>query len=356
MPLKVSRRKDTGALTIDGTIEYPDGTRVRVRRRAQSDSLALAREEAATIEAQLLRDAWHGERRGVRSFAEAVLSYLGSKPTSQTRKLTMGRLVRAIGRQPLSAIDQDTLTRLRGSVTRPASGDRTFAAQIVEPVSAVLNHAHRRGWCDPPHFTRPRQPEGRTAFLTPAEAERLHEAAAPHLKPLIIFLLCTGARMSEALGMEWRDVDLPGNRAIFWETKSGRRRVAQLPTRAVVCLAGLPGSRVGRVFLSRINGDAFQTSRERGYGGQIKAGWRGAIRRAGLGREITPHVLRHTWASWHYALHRDPLRLKAEGGWSSLALVERYAHLLPAGNEAAIRQFWGVRNDWRQDNRGIRDR
>jgi integrase len=52
----------------------------------------------------------------------------------------------------------------------------------------------------------------------------------------------------------------------------------------------------------------------------------GAIRRAGLEPELTPHNLRHTWASWHYALNRNLLALKIEGGWSPIALVKRYLH------------------------------
>jgi hypothetical protein len=35
-------------------------------------------------------------------------------------------------------------------------------------------------------------------------------------------------------------------------------------------------------------------------------------------------------ASWHYAVHKDLLRLRTEGARSSVLLVERYAHLLPA--------------------------
>jgi hypothetical protein len=31
----------------------------------------------------------------------------------------------------------------------------------------------------------------------------------------------------------------------------------------------------------------------------------------------------------HYAVHRDVLALKLAGGWSSVSLVERYAHLSP---------------------------
>ena len=77
------------------------------------------------------------------------------------------------------------------------------------------------------------------------------------------------------------------------------------------------------------------------YGGQIKTAWRGAIARAGLDPAFTPHTCRHTWASWHYAEHRDLLALKIQGGWSSVALVERYAHLLPAGHDTAIRGFLG---------------
>jgi hypothetical protein len=48
-----------------------------------------------------------------------------------------------------------------------------------------------------------------------------------------------------------------------------------------------------------------------------------------------------TWASWHYAVNRDLLAVKIEGGWSSVASVERYAHPLPAGQEGAIRLFLG---------------
>jgi len=36
----------------------------------------------------------------------------------------------------------------------------------------------------------------------------------------------------------------------------------------------------------------------------------------------------------------DLLRLKVEGGWSTVALVERYAHVLPEGQQAAIRAWW----------------
>jgi hypothetical protein len=50
MPLTVVRRKSTGALTISGIVAGR-----RVQRRAQSDDPKLAREEAAALEAEILR-------------------------------------------------------------------------------------------------------------------------------------------------------------------------------------------------------------------------------------------------------------------------------------------------------------
>jgi integrase len=65
-------------------------------------------------------------------------------------------------------------------------------------------------------------------------------------------------------------------------------------------------------------------------GGQIKTAWAAAVTSARIEKPISPHTLRHTWASWHYAMHRDLLLLKRDGGWASVAMVERYAHLAPA--------------------------
>jgi integrase len=82
--------------------------------------------------------------------------------------------------------------------------------------------------------------------------------------------------------------------------------------------------------------------RRRQTGGQVGKGFRGAVKRAGLDTQFTPHTLRHSWASWFYAIHKDPILLKQTGGWASLVLVERYAHLLPAGHDDAIKKFLGL--------------
>ena len=163
----------------------------------------------------------------------------------------------------------------------------------------MLNHAARKKWCDEPVIARPAQPAGRVRWITPVEAERLVEAAAPHLRPLVVFLLCTGARISEALYLDWRDVDLDRRQVQFlnrssggYGTKSDDNRGVPLHPRAVAALSALP-HRKGAVFRRPAKGGSTTATpteknpglpyedREGAGGGQVKTAWAGMLRRAG---------------------------------------------------------------------------
>jgi len=335
--LRIERRPDTGALTIVGSVAGE-----RIRKRAQSDILRLAQEEAAALETELLRTQWHGPRRGTRPFAEAVKLYVETAPRSQSTLDRLRRLVEAIGETKLKDIRQETVNRAARLVLRPDAASATLERGVIVPVRAVMRLAADEGWCDVPRLRAPKRQEGRTLYLLPADAECLLVAAGPALRLLIRFILGTGARMSEAIEIDWRDIDLAGARAIFWRTKTGKRRNAHLPPGLVALLANLP-TKHGAV-IRRPDGEPY-SDREREMGGQVRTAWAATRRRANsagaaIPSDLTPHDLRHTWASWHYALYRDPMRLKLEGGWSSLDQIERYVHLLPAGHESAIEAFW----------------
>jgi integrase len=54
--------------------------------------------------------------------------------------------------------------------------------------------------------------------------------------------------------------------------------------------------------------------------------WYRALDKAGI-KEFRWHDLRHTWASWHVQ-NGTPLNVLQElGGWESVEMVRRYAHL-----------------------------
>lgn len=340
MPLTVSRRKDTGTLWITGTVR-PSGEKIgrRVRQRAGSDNQETAREEAAAIEAQILRDFHLGERPSTFNFTEACDSYLKHQERSEGTKYEVRRLALHWRAAPLGSITQTAVDAARTKILTAGSSDSTWR-KTVSILSAIMTHAARRKWCETPDFDLPPESKGRTTFLTPAEFERLHAAAAPHLQPLLTYLICTGSRLGETLSLDWSQVDLAGRRVNVWadQTKGDARRVVDLTPAALRALAGMD-RREGCVFLTH-HGEPYRDAGE-GYGGHIKSAWRTAMRDAGLDG-FTPHHLRHSWATWFYALNRDLIALQHAGGWSDIKLVTRYAHLMPVGQEKAIRRVWGI--------------
>lgn len=341
MPLDVGPRKGRAGLWISGTVRPAGAVKgIRVRRRAGSDDPRLAREEATALEAQILRDHHLGRRRAAVPFSRAVASYLKHEARSEGTKALVRRLLLHFADTPLEAIGQEAVDKAREALLEPGHAPATATRNVVAPVRAILTHAAKRGWCDHPRLEAPAAPKGRTAFLLPEQFEAVHAAAAPHLRPLLTWLVCTGCRMGESLALDWSAVDLISGQARLWAdtTKGEKVRIVRIPPAAVAALAGLP-ARTGRVFLDQ-HGEAYPDSRETGAGGQIRWWWEQACRAAGV--DATPHDLRHTWATWDYALHRDPFGLRERGGWSSVVLVERYAHLMPSGHEAGIRRVWGL--------------
>lgn len=56
------------------------------------------------------------------------------------------------------------------------------------------------------------------------------------------------------------------------------------------------------------------------------AAWRKTLKRVGI-EDFRWHDLQHTWASWHIQNGTSLYELQKLGGWSSLDMVNRYAHL-----------------------------
>jgi hypothetical protein len=51
-------------------------------------------------------------------------------------------------------------------------------------------------------------------------------------------------------------------------------------------------------------------------------------------------MIRHSWASWHYAVYKDLKKLRDDGAWESLEMADRYSHLAPSGMVPEILAFW----------------
>jgi integrase len=330
--LKLVLRPKSPNWTIRGTVR-----RIRVEESTGTSDKRIAEEIRAKREAEILTHSIYG-RRATATFAEAALSYLehgGARRFLQA-------IILHFGTTPLARIDQDALDRGARRLFPNASA-ATRNRQFYTPASAVLHHAARRGWCARPMIERPEAAPERVRWLTIEEADRLIENASEHLKPLLVFLFYTGARIGEALWLDSRDVDLGRAHVTFPKTKNGEARGVPLHLRVVAALANL-SHREGEVF-RRPDGRQYQRPKrvdDTSAGSRIATAFDGACRRAGID-DFHPHDCRHTWATWHYAANRDLGALQRLGGWKSIRMVMRYAHVnvaelshtidrLPGGN------------------------
>ena len=118
---------------------------------------------------------------------------------------------------------------LRGRGNSNATINRKMAA-----LGKLLRKASKMGDIHSlPEFRRQKERAGRIRFLEVAEEDQLFEAIARRSNEyhrLSVFLVDTGARLGEAIGLRWNDID--SGRATFWLTKSGRSRSVPLTTRA----------------------------------------------------------------------------------------------------------------------------
>lgn len=355
--LQIINRKGTPKLYIRGTIRG-----VTVFESTGTHDPVLAAEYRATREAEIYRGAIHGERAAVK-FSKAVVGYLtqpGRQPSKHTR-MAIGRVLAELGQKiNCDQIDQTEHDRVASVICKPGASATTILRAVTTPIRAVLIYAETMGWCTAPKFRKVAKSGKRTDWFRPAEAEALIAGAAAHLQPLLIFLFCTGARLGEVVALDWDDVDLQHARCTLMgyrddgsRTKSGDDRIVDLPPRAVAALANL-GHRTGRVFLHPIGNPAAKDVKFAPYplsgtnkwgtgGNQIRRSWTTAMKNAAITRQLTPHIARHSWASWHYCVHKDLLLLRSEGGWESVDMVERYAKLVPPGYKAEIEAFWAGR-------------
>lgn len=311
MPLKLVRRHGSRTWYIRGTVRgFAVDASTRTDNREAAEAIRIKEE------IRLLERSVFGERATV-TFLEAAVSFMEKGGEARF----MDPLLKHFGTRKINAIGQtdiDAAAKALYPKGKPATRDR----QVYAPMSAVLKHGARAKWCDYIQLSRPRYDNARIRWLSLVEAERLVSNAAAHLQPLLVFLFGTGARLSEALFLQWSNVDLARCHVNFIDTKNGDDRGVPLSDKVSAALAALP-HRVGPVF---VRDDGKPYKRREDGGGLIKTAFKSACRRAGI-TDFHPHDCRHTWATWHYAANRDLAALQRLGGWKSHEMVLRYAHV-----------------------------
>lgn len=173
----------------------------------------------------------------------------------------------------------------------------------------------------------------RIRWFTREEAKTLVNCMSEGFRPIVIFALVTGLRRSNILDLEWSQIDL--QRKVAWippeNAKAGKAIGVALNDTACKVLRDQIGRNSRYVFVHtgawhRADGSKTQSVRKMRV--DDNSAWRTGLRRAGI-TDFRFHDLRHTWASWLVQAGVPLSALQEMGGWESIEMVRRYAHLSP---------------------------
>ena len=182
------------------------------------------------------------------------------------------------------------------------------AARTLVAVRGFHRFAVRDGMTalDPAAAVKPPSPAKRLPKALPlADVEAILAAAgAPETalakrdRALLEVLYGTGARISEAVGLDVDDLDLTDG-TVLLRGKGGKQRLVPVGSYAVAAVtAYLTGARPGLVTGRSPGGALFLNSR----GGRLsrQSAWAVLVRaaeRAGVTADVSPHTLRHSFAT-----------------------------------------------------------
>jgi integrase len=211
----------------------------------------------------------------------------------------------------------------------PAAGRRD-----LEVLRAAVRYWCRERGGVPPSIVLPPKPRPRDRWLTRSEAASLLLAARTtrHLSRFILLGLYTGSRSGNILRLQWPQIDLSSGvmaRVASGEAQDAKKRA--------------PVVRLGKRILSHLRRwkrlDAGTVSYLCHYEGRpvrkLRRSWAAAVKRAGLGPEVTPHVLRHTRATWLMQAGVDPWEAAGHLGMTVETLERTYGHHHPSFQERA---------------------
>ena len=236
--------------------------------------------------------------------------------------------------KPLIAVTVGDLQAYAASLT----GSDSSRARNLDHAKSLLGFAHRIGYL-PFNVggvvkTLAVKQTLAERIITEAEVLRmLDRETNPRNKVLLTLLYAAGLRISEVVGLVWRDSaarDDAGQITVFG--KGGKTRVVLLPSSIWRMLSELRGEAPADapVFISRQSNGKSGALDQASVHRVVKA----AATRAGLDPAVSAHWLRHAHAS--HSLDRGaPIHLvQATLGHASVATTGKYLHARPSDSSA----------------------
>jgi integrase len=268
-----------------------------------------------------------------------VLEATGGKNIQRKRVQLAQHLVPALGREILAE-----LTTGRLAAYRQKRQDEGASPKTVNRELAVISHlftiATDEKWLDHRPCRVPKINEERIprVILTAEEQDALMRAAVAdgdsYLYLFIGFALNTAMRHTEILRVRFEHIDWAGLRLHVPQAKAGQR-LQPLTAELVAMLkreqemATDPEGWIFPSLRAGLAGAGHRTTMGRGF--------ERAVKRAGLGRHVTPHLARHTAISRLIKSGVDLRTVQAISGHKTIAMLLHYLQTSGAEIDRAMR-------------------
>ncbi len=340
---KKTRRGD--GIYQRGRVWYLD-TRIngeRHREKLGKDiSRTVAKELAGIQRAKILKgEAGIGKKKTKDLTFEAAKAAFLAHAHAERRPRTvatyqecLSRLEKSFAGKRLSEITTWLVQKHRQA--RIEAGAKIRANREVSCLKNLFNYCLRMELFEGVNPTQgiklPKEPWTKIRFLSHEEEARLIAELHEPLRTLVLLGIHTGIRIqSEGLGLTWAHVDLtrhfvtvPAHLA-----KNGHERVIPLNHKILTALGDLRKEAKGESIFLSADGLPYR---------HIRNSFRRACKRASL-FGVSPHVLRHTFASRLVMGGTDLRTIQELGGWQSLDMVLRYSHLSPQHKAEAVERI-----------------
>lgn len=357
MPYYIEKRSN-GFYRLRGThhgVPAKDRS-LKTRSREQAEAIKEA-EERRVFEQVILG------KRPSQTFAELAVDFLkaGRKLGPKAEEIIAFLAERKL--DSISMADCDTLA----ARIYPDAKASTINRNIIAPIGAIMSWAADDNRVALRRWKRRRERQTRTDWRRPSEIEAiLAELNSPQARGLMAIYVGCGLRASEGVFLNGRDIapdfscvtvqgtawedDKEAKEKGYEGTKGFYSRRVPIPPRAQVFLKPVASLKPGRALVN---------SRGRPWADRfaLSSTLARACERLKV-PPLTPHTLRHTWATWHHAVHGNTMLLMAEGGWTDLKLVQRYAHLADTAlKDEVLSLGWatGGQKNNPQDKKGNRN-
>jgi integrase len=261
-----------------------------------------------------------------------------------------------LGALPLSAVTRDDVARWLHKLAEPSKAGKKPSAKTIHNkhgfLAGALNAAVTAGQIstNPCAGVRlPRDEHTEMVFLSREQFAELLGAVTEYWRPLVEFLVASGARWGEVTALQPADVDRDAGTvriARAWKHRGGGYRIGPPKTRKSRRTINVPTSVLGKLDYSHewlfVNRRGTPV-RGIGFGRRV---WAPAVERAGLDPAPRIHDLRHTCVSWMIAAGVPLPVIQAHLGHESIeTTVGVYGHL-DRSSAAAAAEAIAKNLDW----------